>query len=1002
MTGSVARLAFAASIGLLAWAQSTTPGLRGHITDPSGAGVPGAQVRLRNSANRETRAITNDNGDYEFKSLIPGAYSIRVVKEGFSLYEVEQIDIRSALKFDVALTIAAEKQILTVEEEQTNVVTTDAASNVGQVVLKGEDLKVLSDDPDTLASELQALAGPGAGPNGGQIFIDGFSGGKLPPKGAIREIRINQNPYSPEFDRIGFGRIEILTKPGADKFRGDAFFNFSNQDLMARNPFAANKAPFQSMLYGGRISGPLNKRSSYSLDVENRAVDGNAIINATVLDAQLMPSPFSLAVVTPQRRFSVSPRFDYAINDRNTFIARYSFQDVSSDNQGIGQFSLLSRAYGTTDRDHSIQLTETNILSARAINETRFQYLRSNMQQTGDNTLPAIDVLQSFNAGGAQIGNAGNKSNSFELTNITTYTPGAHTIKWGGRVRWGSITDINPNNFGGTFTFTGGLGAILDANNQPILQNGQVVQGQITSLERYRRTLLFQQQGLSPAQIRLLGGGASQFSVSGGNPFADVRQTDVGIFLNDDWRARPNLTLSYGIRYENQTNISSNINFAPRVGLAWGIGGGKTRQAKTVLRLGSGIFYDRVAQNLTLQAMRFNGLNQLQFLVPNPDFYPNVPSLVSLEGNRVNQVLRRLDSNITAPYLIQSSAGIDRQLPKNIQVAVNYVFSRGVHDLRTRNINAPINGVYPYGTVGNLFMWETTGHSRSHAVMTNFSARTKFGFLFGMYRLGFQKSDTDGSNTPADPYNLSTEWGRAMRDQRHFFVTGSSFTLKYRISLNPFIMVNSGGPFNITTGRDNNGDTQFADRPSLAAPGATGRDIVSTPFGIFNLNPLPGEAIIPRNYGQAPGSFNVNLRVSRTWGFGNRGESGPGDGVPPPGMRGGGGPGGGGPGGGGGPRGGGMGGPPGGGMGGGRGPGGGGGGFFGGGQTGKRYNLTLSVQAQNLLNHVNPGAPVGNLSSPLFGQSTQLGGFGGFGGPGGPGGGAAGNRRLDIQLRFSF
>lgn len=1001
MTRRVARLFIGLLAGLLCWGQANVPSLRGKVADPSGASIPGAQVRLRNASNRELRAVSNERGEYEFKTLVPGSYSIRVLKEGFALYEIEQIDIQGPLKFDVGLTIAAEKQILNVEEEQANVVTTESGGNVGQLTLKGEDLKTLSDDPDILAQELQALAGPGAGPNGGQIFIDGFSGGRLPPKGAIREIRINQNPYSPEFDRIGFGRIEILTKPGADKFRGDVFFNFTNQDLLARNPFAANKAPFQSILYGGRISGPINKRSSYALDVENRAIDENAIINATVLNAQLQPSPFSLAVVTPQRRISISPRWDYAINDRNTFIARYSFQDVNNDNQGIGQFALQSRAFDTTDRDHSLQLTETAILSARAINETRFQFQRSVLSQNGDNTLPAIDVLQSFNAGGAQIGNAGNKSNSIELSNITTYTPGAHSIKWGGRLRSAWLTDINPNNFGGTFTFTGGLGALLDANNQPIIQNGQPVQGQITSLERYRRTLLFQQQGLSPAQIRLLGGGANQFSISGGNPLADVRQSDIGIFLNDDWRARPNLTLSYGLRYENQNNISSNLNFAPRIGLAWGIDGGKNKQAKTVLRVGSGIFYDRIAQNLTLQALRFNGVNQLQFLVPNPDFFPNVPPLSSLEANRVNQVIRRLDSTVRAPYLIQSSVGLDRQLPKNIQVAVNYVFTRGVHDLRTRNINAPKFGqARPFGDIGNLFMFETTGHSRGHELRANFSARMKRGFLFGAYRLGFARSDTDGFNTPADPYDLSTEWGRSARDIRNFFITGSSINLKWGVSMNPFIFFSTGGPFNITTGRDNNGDTQFADRPSLAAPGATGRDIVATRFGTFNLNPGPGEQIIPRNYGQGPTNFRVNLRMSRSWGFGKRGESGPGDGVMPPGMRTGGGPGG--PGGGG--RGPGGGGPPPGVMMGGGGGRGGPGGFFGGGNTGKRYNVTLSVQAQNLLNRVNPAAPVGNLSSPLFGQFTQLGGFfGGGPGGGGPfGGGAAGNRRIDVQLRFSF
>ncbi len=972
------------AMATIGWAQA--PALRGKVTDPSGSSVPGAEVRARMTGGREIRTQTNQNGDFQLLNLTPGAYTVRVLSKGFALFEIQDLDVRAPMNFNAQLVLATEAQILQVEEE-INKVSTDSQSNVGALVLKGEDLQVLSDDPDQLANELQALAGPGAGPNGGQIFIDGFTGGRLPPKSAIREIRVNQNPYSAEFDRIGFGRIEILTKPGADKFRGDVAFNFGDALFNSRNPFAPNKAPFQSRMFSGRVSGPVTKKSSFSLDLERRDVDENAVINATILDSSLVATPFGLSVVTPNTRTGFNPRFDLALNDRNTLVTRYSLSDISNENQGIGQFSLVSRAYNSKDREHTLQMTETAILSARAINETRFQFQRSRIQQFGDNGQPAIDVLESFNGGGAQIGTANNTTNGVELSNFTSITAGAHSLKVGGRLRYNSLNDVNRNNFGGTYTFTGGNGPVLDANNVPTGATAY-----LTSLERYRRTLVFQAQGLNGAQIRALGGGAGQFSLVGGAPLAAIGQADYGIFITDDWRIRPNLTVGMGLRYENQTNISSNNNVAPRISIAWGVDGGANKAAKTVLRVGSGIFYDRVQQNLSLQQLRFNGVNQLQYLIPNPDFFPTIPTLDSLTGNLATQTVRQLSDNIRSPYLIQTSVGIDRQLPKNTSVAVNYIFSRGVHVLRARNVNAPLpNGVLPFGNVGNVFQYESTGFSRQNQLMANFNTRfSRSVFLFGMYMLGYNRGDTDGANSfPAYAYDVSTEYGRSGFDQRQRFIMGGSITTKYAISLSPFIIASTGGPFNITTGRDNNGDSQFNDRPSFATA-ASGPGIVATPWGTFNINPQPGETIIPRNYGQAPGAFTVNMRLGKTFGFGSKGEavSGPG------GM---GGPGGGGPM---------MGGP----MGGGR-PGGGGGGrggpggMFGGASSGKRYTLNVSLQARNLLNWVNYGPPVGNLSSPLFGQSTTLGG--GFGprpggGGGGFGGGAGNNRQLELSLRFSF
>ena len=266
--------------------------------------------------------------------------------------------------------------------------------------------------------------------------------------------------------------------------------------------------------------------------------------------------------------------------------------------------------------------------------------------------------------------------------------------------------------------------------------------------------------------------------------------------------------------------------------------------------------------------------------------------------------------------------------------------------------------------------------------------------LSGNYSLSKTSNDTDGQGGalfPMNSYDTSGEYGRSSFDIRHRFTVFGTVNLPWwKVVLNPFIVANTGPGFNITTGQDRNLDRQFNERPSFAGANAdcSADNIRCTRFGKFNLTPLPGETIIPRNFGNAPGAFVVNLRISRAFAFGNINRGNAAAARPAGGP--GGGPGGGAAvaaaGGGGGPR------PA------GAGPQGGGGAPA----SEKRYNLNVSINFQNLLNHVNLGLPVGNLSSPSFGESLGLGGaFGGFGGPTG-GGAGAGNRRIYAQVRLNF
>lgn len=987
----------------LAIAQQTRGTLRGVITDELGAVIVGANVILTDATGVQKKTSTNAEGVYTYAGLAPGKYSLQANAPGFAPAEDKQIEVTAGRQsVDITLKVTIEEKV-TVQETP---VSTEATNNANQTVIAGKDLDALPDDPDELAAALQALAGPSVGPNGGQIFIDGFTGGSLPSKDSIREIRINQNPFAAENDQPS-GRIDILTRPGTDKFRGGTSLNFTDESLNSRNPFAINsskRTPFQIRQFDVNLSGPVvARKASFFVNFGRIETDDNELIRATVLDDNNNIVEFGDAFLTPKRNTFFSPRFDYAINNNHTLVARYNFNRFTFDNQGVGGFSLPERGFNTVSTNHTVQLTETAILNPTTINETRFQISFGRNEQIGNNSVPALNVSGSFNSGGSQVGDSFNERRSWELNNFTAKQRGTHAIKFGGRIRNVSLEDTNQGNFGGTWSFTGGFG--------------------LTSIERYQLTLRLQEQGLTPEQIRAAGGGAAAFSINTGNPFATVNQTDLGLFLQDDWRVRPNITLSYGLRYEIQTNTHSKYDFAPRLAVAWSPGAANSaRPPKMVIRVGTGFFYNRFSESSTLIANRNNGVNLLQTSVTEeasrllpptvaqqqaPNVAPvyailnqwsptSVPSLAGITPTQ--QIIWRVDPEIQNPTVYVIGTQVERQLPRNITMFAGFYRIRIVHVIRARDVNAPIpatitpltpNGIRPDPTLGEVYRYEASGQFNQRQFFIGFNTRLSRMFqLNGNYSLSKTTNDTDGQGStlfPMNSYDTSGEFGRGSFDIRHRFTIFGTVNLPWwKLVLNPFVVANSGPPFNITTGQDLNLDRQVNERPSFAGPNANCAlsTIRCTPFGNFNLVPLPGEQIVPRNFGQSPGSFVVNLRVSRAFAFGtiNRGN------AAAPAARPAGGPGGpavaaaagggavraAGPG----PQ----------------GP--------GGAPSEKRFNLNVSINFQNILNHVNLSTPVGNLSSPRFGESLGLGGaFGGFGGGGSTG---AGNRRIYAQVRLNF
>lgn len=922
-------------------AQTPTGNLHGQITDPSAAVIANATIAAKGPQGRKIEVKTDRAGNYTFKGLPPGRYSLIVSSKGFEDI-ASDVTIVSGKdeRLDLSLPIAVQHREITVESSDQGPDANDPSSNASALVLKGKELDALSDDPDQLEAELQSLAGGSAGPNGGQIYIDGFTGSKLPPKTAIREIRINQNPFSAEFDRLGYGRIDILTKPGGNKVHGRVLVEGNHSSFNARNPFVSQKPEYHTVLAGGMIEGPLGKNGSFSFSGEHRNINNSNVVNAVILDSGLNPVPFNQAIPDPRTLTLINPRVDFQLSPNNTFFGRYQWYNSGEQGAGVGQFGLGSQALSLQKTEHDLQLSDSQILGSTMVNNLRFEYRYDTTGQTPLNLSPQISVLGAFTGGGSSLGNVITRQNHFELHEIFSKISGPHALRFGVRTRATGEADRSTQNFNGTFTFS--------------------------SLTAFQITQNGLQQGLTPSQIRAAGGGASLFSVVSGQPAVSDLSFDVGVFAQDDWRLRPNMTLSYGLRFETQNDIHARPNLVPRVGFAWGLGSSKKGTApKTVLRAGYGLFYDRFPQNLVLNSRHLDGIHTQQFIVQSPDFFPSAPTAATLAGSQVPPTVYQVDPKLTAPYIMQTAVTLERKLARNSTISVTYLNSRGENQLISRNINAPLpgtfdpnnpsSGIRPLGNIGNIYQYQSEGIFRQNQVTTNFALRPKWVTLTGYYVFSYASSDTAGAGSfPSNQFDIAADYGRAAYDVRHKLAMFSSFDLPRGFILIPFVLASSGRPYDITVGRDLNGDSIFNDRPAFATD-LSRPSVVFTRLGAFDTAPLPGQKIIPPNFGDGPGVFNVNLRLTKAFAFGERDDlasssTGPqkaGNSTNP----------------------------------------------FGG--TWKpQFTLRFDVVVSNLLNHVNAGAPIGNLSSPLFGMSNSLAPLLGTL--------SNSNRRINLQMQFLF
>ncbi|WP_213806472.1 carboxypeptidase regulatory-like domain-containing protein [Granulicella sp. dw_53] len=975
-------------------AQQAGATVRGLVNDPDGLVIPGATVTLTPVSGSPLLATSGQDGTYVIRGVPAGTYSMTVTMNGFASFLRQGIRITAnqALTVDVKLAIQTEQQEVQVTA-QTAQVSVDADSNASSTVIKGKDLDALSDDPDELSSELTALAGPAAGPNGGQIYVDGFTGGQLPPKSSIREIRINQNPFSAQYDKLGYGRVEVFTKPGTDKFHGNISVQGGDKSFNTSNPFlgsANSQPPYHTIFILGSITGPVTHKSSFTVGGSHRTIQDNSIVNpsgyyATSADSTVPCAPglansagcsyftsfpsVARAVAHPQTRSDITPRFDLALGEKNTLTVRYQYNVTGAQNAGIGNTNLPTVGYNTESTEHTVQISDTQIVNAHVINETRFEYQRDFSTQDPLSTAPTLSVQGIFTAGGSSLGTVRSTSTHIEVQNYTSISLEKNFLRLGGRLRTTNESLTSTAGQNGTFTYSYLLDPCTDTSSN-VTRPSNCAAGVTTPCANANASISSYQCG-----------NPGQYSITNINiPSVNGRLTDVGLYAEDDWKPKANLTISFGLRYEAQNVINSAHDLAPRVSFAYGVPRGKGKTSTTVIRGGYGLFYDRFTLADTLTTLQLNGSNQTKatFINPGAACTPTSPAgcgtaaasratIYSLGNSQFGPSLR-------SSYTMQSAIGVDQQIGRAATVSVNYLNARGVHQYMSRNFFNPNNTSTPYD-----YEFQSGGVYRQQQLLVNTNARFRKVTLFGFYALSFANANTSGSGFfPTSNTNTAVDYGRAAFAKRNMGVVGGNVTLPLRITASPFMIAQSGTPYNATTGLDPLGTSIYNARPFFAN-GSSGNCFHASDFSSVqtgNLTP------VPINYCTGPANVTFNLRVGRVFGFGPKtGAAASGDGGGMGGPGGPGGPGGGGRGGGGGGRGGGGG-------------GGGRGGPGGGVSTGRKYNFTIGAQAFNLFNMIPYGTPTSTLSSPRFGQFTTL--------ATGPFSSATAVRRITLQAAFNF
>jgi Carboxypeptidase regulatory-like domain len=866
---------------------------------------------------------TDDSGTAKIRNLVDGEFQISVSAAGFKEYKGTKIRLKSGstIRLDVTLEIASIESNVNVSESES----VDSDRSTPAVVLNERDLNNLPDKQEDFERALLNLAGSTAGEEL-PISVNGVEGAKIPPKQAIKQVRINQNVYSAQFDSPSGSGTDIFTRAKVDKFSGSIGFNFADSRFDASNPFLGSVLPSRSREYSFNLSGPIGKESNFYIYSSRNENDQSAVINASIIDADLQPTAFKQSFATPARSNNIYLNINLDITEQHKLFFSGGLYNNHSNGGGVGNFTLPSRAADTSNGGGNFQFSDTYLRNSNFVSQTAITFFSYSSQSRPMTSTVAIDVSEAFFSGGSTQ-DFKTRNLFFQASNQTTWQRGKYTLGFGGRFRANSINQNSQTNFNGNYIFSGRLAPILDAANKPITDAaGNYATEQISSLESYRRTLLFQQLGFSNQRIRELGGGANQFTISGGNPKINLSQYDYAFYAQNSYKLTPTIAVSFGLRYEDQNNIKDHFDFAPRLGIIWAP---KAKDKQNPLfslpriSAGYGIFYSRFPLSNTLSVRLSDDADRAQYLITDPvtlDLYPHVPSLNLLEQFAVAKTQRFIDNKLKAPAQSLLTVAATKKLFGGFSLNLSMTTGKTFRQIVMHNFNAPLGGAFnplnpqtsirPSPEAGNIYGIFSNGKAKK----TRLSAQLQFpneGKLYSYMSYSFVKSKNNvvsGSGAPFDPYDFSQEFAPGTADGMHSLNGYSSYQLPYGFSVGGSYTFHTGGRFNIFTGRDTNGDGFFNERPALATdlskPG-----LIQTKYGILDPNPAPGATLIPRNLGRGSRYFSVDANISKTIGFG--------------------------------------------------------------GEKAKKKSLNFSMDIYNLFNTINRADPIGNMSSPNFLQVTN-------------------------------
>lgn len=721
--------------------------LRVTVLDQTEAALIIAQVSVVDSSGSEQTLPVNDRGVAEFVALAPGPYQVTAIANDFRALSMP-FNVRPGRnETTLRLALATIEQSVLVQDESL----ADRRDNGFTQTLTQEEIDTLPDDPDDMADELMRMAGPGA-----QIFVDGFRGGRLPPKDQIQQIRFHTNSFSAEYHEAGMVRVEVITKPGLGNWRGRSNFAFRDESLNATQAFASEKGPEQMKRYAVSIQGPIIKgKTGLSLNF-----DGNTSYDSRTIVAESPTGEVAGLAVVPNDALNFSARLEHRMGDTAQLRAEYSRRQNDRSNQGVGDFDLPERAYATDSNTDTFRLRTTQVIGKKVFSELKFEINNSVNTTLPGSILPTIRVNDAFTNGGA--GQSGERSaREIEIAQNFDFTIGRkHSLRAGLLFETGKWDSTQRSNGNGTYVFTS-----IDAYNAGV---------------------------------------PSTYSIRVGDPLVDYSQTKAGWFLQDDFRPSKTLQLSLGLRQEIQTQVSSTWNLAPRAAFTW------NATKKATLRGGYGIFYDWYESNVYEQTIRVDGIHQIDEIVQDPGF-----PVVDGGGTRLPASLIRAAS-LGQPIIQQASIGLQRPLASWLDFRGDYMWTRGSDSLRAVNVNAPTDGVRPDPTVGNITEIQSSGKRASDRLTIMLNARNMRRRIRGMamYQLGSQRNYADSATAlPSNSNDPNLDWGPSAQDVRHRLFLNLNAPVGYGMRASINIQGSSALPYTITTGFDDNRDTVFNDRP---------------------------------------------------------------------------------------------------------------------------------------------------------------------------------------------